>query len=116
MELRGSNEKLNLANEEMTALVDGIAKNSSFLLDYKLTPELASQIAQIWDDNGMKETFEVRRLSHVMDNTPYFFAKVEELAKEGYNPSFDDYVRVRDQTTGKPHPPTHIPSTPTRAN
>jgi len=75
---------------------------------------MADRIAKIWSSPGMKKTFECRRNQHVMDNTPHFLDKIEQLYVHGeddqsntihrkdmqYTPTWEDYLRIRDQTTG----------------
>jgi len=65
-----------------------------------MTSALAADISRLWGDPAMRCTWEVRRQSHIMDNTPYFLSRVEEVSKAEYRPTFADYVRVRDQTSG----------------
>ena len=57
-----------------------------------LTPDLAKDISILWNDRGMKSTFDIRRRGHIMDNTPYFFDRIHEIAKPSYRTTFDDYV------------------------
>eukprot|EP01083_Nonionella_stella_P288034 980375_1 len=69
----------------------------------KLTTSLAVEIDKLWKDKAMKLTWDKRRNSHIMDNTPYFFDKIIDIVveqRQNYLPTFDDFVRVRDQTTG----------------
>jgi GTPase SAR1 family protein len=66
----------------------------------KLTPDFAEDIYKIWNTETMKNVFDDRKKSHIMDNTPWFMDRVRFYADPSYKPSFDDYVRIRDQTTG----------------
>jgi GTPase SAR1 family protein len=71
------------------------ADNQSFL-----TEELAASIDEVWHDPGMKAVFEQRRQSHIMDQTEFFMCRVKDIAKESFKPTFQDYVSVRQRTTG----------------
>ncbi|ETO14476.1 hypothetical protein RFI_22891 [Reticulomyxa filosa] len=44
--------------------------------------------------SAMQRTFAIRSKAHVMDNTPYFFDKVLEIASPRYKANFDDHVRA----------------------
>ena len=74
----------------------------------RLTRSVAIDIDKLWKDEAMKNTWLHRKNFHIMDNTPYFFEKIldiksskEEEEKHGeWQATFDDFVRVRDQTTG----------------
>jgi len=68
-----------------------------------LSKSLSKEIDLLWNHPSIKETWEKRKKSHIMDNTPYFLNKVKEIACDGYCVTFDDYVRLRDQTTGIIH-------------
>lgn len=65
-----------------------------------LTPEIVSHIKLLWADDGFRETFNIRKKSHIMDNTPYFFNNIERIAHPDYIATFEDYIRVRNRTTG----------------
>eukprot|EP00485_Elphidium_margaritaceum_P012172 CAMPEP_0202706766 /NCGR_PEP_ID=MMETSP1385-20130828/19142_1 /ASSEMBLY_ACC=CAM_ASM_000861 /TAXON_ID=933848 /ORGANISM="Elphidium margaritaceum" /LENGTH=447 /DNA_ID=CAMNT_0049365309 /DNA_START=36 /DNA_END=1379 /DNA_ORIENTATION=+ len=73
----------------------------------RLTRDLALEIDALWRENAMRLTWQERKQSHVMDNTPYFFDKILDIVPDAkdattasYRASFDDFVRVRDCTTG----------------
>eukprot|EP01084_Bolivina_argentea_P075312 136528_1 len=96
-----------LSDSELTEMCYRIASwQSKYIFDStgsQLTAELAKEISLLWKDDAMKKTWNKRKNSHIMDNTPYFFEKVEEIASNKYVATFDDFVRVRDQTTGIIH-------------
>jgi len=54
----------------------------------------------LWKDSGIKKTFESKKVFADMDNTPYFFERVQQYAQPNYKTTFEDYVRVRDRTVG----------------
>ena len=76
---------------------------SELLLTPDYLPLFAEQVATLWAAPAMQRVFEIRRKSHIMDNTPYFMQRVRQYADPGYDVTFDDYVRIRDQTTGWLH-------------
>ena len=66
----------------------------------KLTKEFANDIELLWNTKTMKKVYDIRKKSHIMDNTPYFLDNVHQYADPNYIVTFEDYVRIRDQTTG----------------
>ncbi|ETO27420.1 hypothetical protein RFI_09711 [Reticulomyxa filosa] len=114
MRERGSNKSFQINDDECRRLVDSIAKdNSIFFHNVIIRKETATKFERIWNCKGIQNTFEHFRKQHVMDNTPYFLNQISQLYINGddqcnkikredmrYVPSWDDYLRVRDQTTG----------------
>eukprot|EP01083_Nonionella_stella_P005145 14948_1 len=103
-------DEYRLANDETVDICHRISTwPNHFILESARTllhRELAEEISKLWHDKAMKHTWEKRRNSHIMDNTPYFLDKVLEMVHNPktndapYKCTFNDYVRVRDQTTG----------------
>ena len=91
-------EKINeckLQNEMSEEVVQKFAELRKNQIEHiPLTPELAKDISNLWQDAGMQCTFEIRRRGHIMDNTPYFFERIHDIAKATYKTTFDDYVCV----------------------
>eukprot|EP01084_Bolivina_argentea_P042776 78855_1 len=80
-----------------------IATQHDPIHNHKLTASFAYDIKILWNTDCMKKVYEIRKKSHIMDNTPWFMNRVEQYANNNYIPSFDDYVRIRDCTTGVIH-------------
>jgi len=88
-------------SEEAQEICDRIAAlKGGHLEETVLDPELASDVVVLWKEQGMQNTFSIRRRSHIMDNAPYFFANIDRIANPNYVTNFEDYVRVRHRTTG----------------
>merc|ERR1712228_907726 len=51
-------------------------------------------------DNGIKETLRKRHYYQIHDNVEYFFSRIDSIASSEYEPSFDDYLRIRTRSTG----------------
>jgi len=66
----------------------------------QLTTASAKKISKLWRYPGIQYAYELRKLSHVMDNTPWLMDRVETIADPNYEGSFEAYVRLRDRTTG----------------
>jgi len=70
--------------------------------DKPLNPKAAKAIADLFADPAVtalkKEAEEKGTKLDLDDNADYFLKKVEELAVEGYKPSTDDILKVRDPT------------------
>ena len=65
-----------------------------------LSVDLATAIQLWWASPAIIMSYDQRKQSHVMDNTPYFMSKVLDLAQPTYEVTFDDWVRLRNRTTG----------------
>lgn len=92
-----------LSSKELQMAAQKISEwnqNIWLLGDNPLTPGIAQIIKRLWADPAMKNTWRNRRRSNIIDNTPYLFDKVIEIADENYVMPFDDFVLIRDQTTG----------------
>lgn len=62
---------------------------------------LSNHFRTIWYDPAIIATVERKSEFQLLDSASYFLkpAKLDELAKSDYLPSFDDYVRCRSRTT-----------------
>lgn len=88
-------------NEQSQEICTRIASlKGGHLEETELTPELAREISILWNDSGLQHTYNIRRRSHIMDNSSYFFRHIERISKPEYRTNFEDYVRVRHRTTG----------------
>jgi guanine nucleotide-binding protein G(i) subunit alpha len=61
---------------------------------------MSEQIASLWNDGGIQQTFEFRSSFNLLDSAAYFLSQVETLAKPGYKPTESDIVRSRQKTVG----------------
>jgi GTPase SAR1 family protein len=68
--------------------------------DEELDPELAEQIAVLWEDPGIQEAYENRSLFQLIDSAAYYLKKVRRIAEPDYLPSFQDVLRSRVRTSG----------------
>jgi len=68
--------------------------------DEKITPTIAGHIKALWNDEGIKKTFKNRAKFQLTDSAPYFFGKIDEVAKDTYIPTEQDVLRSRVRTTG----------------
>jgi GTPase SAR1 family protein len=69
-------------------------------LDNPLTPELANDIEQLWQDAGIQKTYDFRSRFQLVDSARYFFESVHQIAASDYVPSHEDIVHARVRTTG----------------
>ena len=62
--------------------------------DITLTSELAQNLSLFWNDSGIQCTYEIgiKQLHPIMENAPYFFQRIDEIAKVSYKATFEDYV------------------------
>eukprot|EP00479_Gromia_sphaerica_P011755 TRINITY_DN5939_c0_g1_i2.p1 TRINITY_DN5939_c0_g1~~TRINITY_DN5939_c0_g1_i2.p1 ORF type:complete len:297 (-),score=67.76 TRINITY_DN5939_c0_g1_i2:136-1026(-) len=68
--------------------------------DARITREIADAIETLWNDSGIKGTFNLRSQFQVPDSASYFFNRVHALAAVPYVPTQDDVLRCRDRTAG----------------
>eukprot|EP01083_Nonionella_stella_P268170 906358_1 len=67
---------------------------------YDLNTALAGKISALWNDQGIKETLRKRHYFQIHDNVDHFFERIHTIANPMYEPSFDDYLRIRTRSTG----------------
>mmetsp|Transcript_58017 Transcript_58017/g.96206 ORF Transcript_58017/g.96206 Transcript_58017/m.96206 type:complete len:462 (+) Transcript_58017:22-1407(+) len=92
--------KFSNSSSELETLATSVAQNFDLVTEPHLSMAFAKDVATLWNTDTLKAVFEVRKKSHVMDNTPYFLDRVVQFAAPDYQVTFDDYVRIRDQTIG----------------
>ena len=86
-------DKCKLKNSKSELVVQRFGSMKKIdLLETRLTPEFAKNISIFWNDPGIQCTYEISTKQAIMDNTPYFFNQMDEIVKESYNPTFEDYV------------------------
>ena len=71
----------------------------------QLSKQLAIEINALWNDDGMQETFnQAKHLDIMNDNTKYFLDRVLDIVDENYITTFDDYVRIKDNSQHQRYP------------
>lgn len=68
--------------------------------DVKVTPELASIIANLWKDKGLQEAFRRSHEYQLSDCAPYFLSNVKRLSDPAYVPNTQDILHTRVRTCG----------------
>lgn len=68
--------------------------------DEIINQTIAGHIKALWDDEGIKKTFENRAKFQLIDSAKYYFGKIDEIAKDNYIPTEQDVLRSRVRTTG----------------
>ena len=94
------NLNIKFESSDIENLAIKIATEHDPIHNQKLTKEFANDIQSLWNTKTMKKVYQIRKKSHIMDNTPYFLDNVQKFANPNYCVTFEDYVRIRDQTTG----------------
>jgi len=61
---------------------------------------LAKDIDKLWNDNGIRKTFERRNEFQLDDSAPYYFNDLARISAADYLPSEQDVLRSRVKTTG----------------
>lgn len=72
--------------------------------DDKIDAELGGHLKTIWADPVIQETFKNRNVYNIQlkaaDSISYFFERLDDIMKDDYVPTQQDYLRVRVPTTG----------------
>jgi GTPase SAR1 family protein len=64
------------------------------------TQELGRDIGHLWQDGGIKKTYERRNEFQLDDSAPYYFSQMERISAPDYVPTQEDVLRSRVKTTG----------------
>lgn len=81
-------------NSELVRVIDDLK------FDEKIKPDLAEGIKLLWADPAIRETYKQRSLFQLNDSTEYFYARIDEVVRDGYLPTDQDILRARIRTTG----------------
>ncbi|CAF0786611.1 unnamed protein product [Didymodactylos carnosus] len=84
-------------NEEYARLLsvsDDYEPVSSF------APGLVAAIKSVWQDEGVKACYNRRREYRLTDSAKYFMDDIDRISHQDFQPTDDDMLRVRIQTTG----------------
>jgi len=65
-----------------------------------ITPDYQRMITTLWDSAAIKLTFNTRTNLGVVDSAPHFFEDIERIGAPNYQPTEEDILLVRIQTTG----------------
>lgn len=82
------------------------AREAKAYMDQKVTGSeeldevLAASVLELWEDPDIQETYNNRASFQLDDNAAYFFNKVHDLAREGYEVEDTDILLSRVRTTG----------------
>ncbi|KAJ3431237.1 guanine nucleotide-binding protein g(o) subunit alpha [Anaeramoeba flamelloides] len=66
----------------------------------ELTQEIAQSIKSIWEDQSIRQTFQVSNQFQLIDSAEYFLSQIETISQPNYIPTIDDILNVRVRTTG----------------
>eukprot|EP01083_Nonionella_stella_P040207 109261_1 len=71
---------------------------------YHLGRDNVYKIKQLWHDEGIQHTLRKSNYFQIPDNAVYFMNKIDEVAADSYEASFEDYVQFHRRSTGyTPH-------------
>jgi GTPase SAR1 family protein len=62
--------------------------------------DMGRDIGKLWNDPGIKKTFERRNEFQLDDSTQYYMTELERISQPDYVPSQEDVLRTRVKTTG----------------
>jgi len=84
------------ANERRAQKVLDIPRDQ----DPVVTPELGEDVASLWQDQAIKDTFVRSNEYQLNDCTTYYFDNIARISQPGYLPTEQDVLRSRVKTTG----------------
>eukprot|EP01083_Nonionella_stella_P024995 68841_1 len=94
-ETDGENTKIKEENESLRQEILNLNA------PYKLNTQLASKIAFLWADHGIKETFRLRVKFQISENAEYFLDRIMVIGQDHYKPDLEDCMRIKAlQSTG----------------
>ncbi|KAJ3435578.1 guanine nucleotide-binding protein g(o) subunit alpha [Anaeramoeba flamelloides] len=65
-----------------------------------LEEESVDKIKTLWSDKGIQEIWERRSEYQINDTAPFYFDRIDEIAKSDYLPNNQDILHLRVKTTG----------------
>uniref|UniRef100_A0A7S3LMA2 Uncharacterized protein n=1 Tax=Aplanochytrium stocchinoi TaxID=215587 RepID=A0A7S3LMA2_9STRA len=69
--------------------------------DWKFTKEIGASMARLWNDEGVRETWDkFQNKIQVPENLSYFLDEVERIFSKNYKPNMGDWLRVRVRSSG----------------
>jgi GTPase SAR1 family protein len=86
------------------SISDEAADAEKYVLETKdldsMTEEMADAITKLWNEQGIKETFNQRAKFQILDSAEYLFNRVLKFAEPDYIPTDEDCLKSRIRTTG----------------
>jgi len=77
-----------------------LGKFEASFLDSRISPEFGKEIATLWKDPGIQKAYERRSEYQLNDSTKYYMDDVLRVTAANYEPTDQDVLRSRVQTTG----------------
>jgi len=65
-----------------------------------ITKHNVHHFKNLWNDPGIQKAYENRSQFQLIDSTPYFFERLDDIANENYIPNEQDVFRSRVRTLG----------------
>lgn len=89
-----------LADPELQWRVDWICENMSTTENCNYTDEFFDHVELVWQDQGIKDTFERSNEYQLIDCAKYFLDRVANVRQSTYSPTNQDLLRCRVLTRG----------------
>lgn len=87
-------------NEKRAARIAAIEDNMLLSVNKVWSPELASDVKHLWDDEIIKKSFKRRNEFQIGDSAEYYFNDMDRINTPDYVPTVQDALRTRLKTTG----------------
>ena len=62
--------------------------------------EIADELNEIWACESIRETLNRRAEFYMLDSAEYFKSRIDDICKPNYNPTVQDVLKARKQTSG----------------
>jgi len=97
---------MELRNYKKKTLKQENAKYAEFIINLdeddflEVREKVNEAILNLWDDESIKETWDLRSKFQIQDSAQYFFSNVQRITQASYIPTSEDVLRARIRTTG----------------
>lgn len=89
-------EKILPENEDYAKFIEEFEEE-----EFSSAPEkVRDAIETLWQDKGIKSTWDQRSKFQIQDSASYFFESIDRICTPDYVPTSDDVLRARIRTTG----------------
>jgi len=86
--------------QKRAARIAAIEDNMLLSVNKVWSPELASDVKHLWDDEIIKKSFKRRNEFQIGDSAEYYFNDMDRINTPDYVPTVQDALRTRLKTTG----------------
>lgn len=87
-------------NRQRAAKINDFDQETLLNINKIYTEDLGIELADLWGDKGIQETYGRRNEFQLLDSTEYFFGHIKRISHPDFVPNQQDVLRCRVKTTG----------------